>query len=305
MKQVKELKYLAVLTIIFLFSCECLPAPPPDGKITIASFNIEIFGQTKASKPEVMEILVDIIRKYDIVAIQEIRDKAQTAILVLRDQVNENGATYEVVTGPRLGRSTSKAQYAFMYDTTVLELQPGQYTYDDDGDGNDSNDVDDSGHPGDLFERKPFICPFRVKGATFDFVLVNIHTKPDHAAVEIGYLADVMVDAEAHIGDPDIICLGDFNADGSDYDEDLYTADFPSAEYRWLIGNDIDTTLAASDNTYDRIVTTLDTTEDYTGEMGVLRFDTIYDFSSPTIEPDDVSDHFPVWARFYTGRDTE
>jgi len=38
---------------------------------------------------------------------------------------------------------------------------------------------------------------------------------------------------------------------------------------------------------------------------GEFRFDSIYDFSSPTIEPDDVSDHFPVWVRFYTGRDIE
>ena len=33
--------------------------------------------------------------------------------------------------------------------------------------------------------------------------------------------------------------------------------------------------------------------------------DTVYDFSSHTLEPDDVSDHFPVWAWFYTNMDTE
>lgn len=305
MKHTKFLRYLVVLAIIFLANCECLPPQPDGGTITIASFNIQVFGQTKASKPVVMEILADIIQQYDIVAIQEIRDAAETAILVLLDKVNETGVAYEVVTGPRVGRTSSKEQYAFMYNSTVLRLLPGEYTYDDDGDGNDSNDVDDSGHPGDLFEREPFVCFFRVKGADFDFGLVNIHTKPDHAATEIGYLADVMVDAEAHLGDPDIICLGDFNADGSDYDEDLYTADFPSAEYRWLIGNDIDTTHAASDNTYDRIVTTLDSDEDFEGTVGVLRFDTVYDFSSPTLEPADVSDHFPMWARFHTGMDSE
>jgi len=280
------------------------PAPPSD-EITIASFNLQVFGQTKASKPEVMEILADIIRQCDLVAIQEIRDAAETAILTLRDEINENGAAYAVVTGPRVGRTSSKEQYAFMYDTAVLELLPGQYTYDDDGDGNDNNDVDDSTHPGDLFEREPFVCFFRVKGSDFDFVLVNIHAKPDDATTEIGYLTAVMADAEAHLDDPDIICLADFNADGSYYDEDLYAADFPGAEYLWLIDNNVDTTLAASDNTYDRIVTTLDIDEDFTGAVGVLRFDTVYDFNSPTLEPADVSDHFPVWARFYTGRDTE
>jgi hypothetical protein len=79
-KRTMFLRYLAVLAIVFLATCECLPPQPDGGTITIASFNIQVFGQTKASKPEEMEILVDIIHRYDIVAIQEIRDAAGTAI---------------------------------------------------------------------------------------------------------------------------------------------------------------------------------------------------------------------------------
>ena len=71
-------------------------------------------------------------------AIREIRDAAGTAILALRDKVKEAGAAYDVVVGPRVGRTSSKEQYAFMYDTTVLRLLSGQYTFDDDGDGNDN-----------------------------------------------------------------------------------------------------------------------------------------------------------------------
>lgn len=158
MKDAKLFRYLALLGLVLGASCSCIPptslpdSPParPSEEITIASFNIQVFGQTKASKPEVIEILADIIRRYEIVAIQEIRDVAETAILVLLDKVNETGPTpdYAVVTGPRVGRTSSKEQYAFMYDTAVLELLPGLYTYDDDGDGNDSNDMDDSMHPG-------------------------------------------------------------------------------------------------------------------------------------------------------------
>lgn len=85
MRLLKKKTYLAFIVLVFLAGCECLPRPLPRSEITIASFNIEAFGQTKASKPEVMEILANIIRKYDIVAIQEIRDAAGTAILALRD----------------------------------------------------------------------------------------------------------------------------------------------------------------------------------------------------------------------------
>jgi hypothetical protein len=122
-------------------------------------------------------------------------------MLALRDKVKENGAAYAVATGPRVGRTTSKEQYAFVYDTSVLEFLLGQYTSDDDG--------DDSVNPGDLFEREPFVCSSRVKGAASDFVLTNIPTTPDDAPVEFGYLDDAMVDAEAYQGDPDVICLGD------------------------------------------------------------------------------------------------
>jgi len=65
-----------LIVLLNLSSCR----PTEDGSqdrntsdsIKIASFNIQIFGQSKASNQEVMEILVQIIRNFDIVAIQEI-----------------------------------------------------------------------------------------------------------------------------------------------------------------------------------------------------------------------------------------
>jgi deoxyribonuclease-1-like protein len=60
--------------------------------------------------------------------------------------------------------------------------------------------------------------------------------------------------------------------------------------------------VAVSDNTYDRIVTTLSTDEDFSGTADVYLFDQAYDFSSPTLAPDDVSDHYPIWAEFYSSK---
>jgi hypothetical protein len=51
-----------------------------DSTITIANFNIQVFGQKKASKPEVMYTLAKIISRFDIVAIQEIRDPTYNVI---------------------------------------------------------------------------------------------------------------------------------------------------------------------------------------------------------------------------------
>jgi len=100
--------------------------------ISIASFNIQVFGKSKAGKPDVMEILAKIITQYDIVAIQEIRDKSGTAIQKLEAEVDALGIDYSTIIGPRLGRTSSKEQYAYMYRTATVK--PGDsYTYDVDG----------------------------------------------------------------------------------------------------------------------------------------------------------------------------
>lgn len=155
-----------IITSLGILSCGNKSNGASPDTIKIASFNIQIFGQTKASKQEVMDILAQIIREFDIVAIQEIRDISGTAIIALKDEVNADGRAYDVLVGPRVGRTSSKEQYAYMYDTRTIEALSNSYTYDD---------------VSDLFEREPFVAQFRVKSAKFEFVLINIHTKPDDA----------------------------------------------------------------------------------------------------------------------------
>ena len=51
-----------------------------DGTLRIASFNIQVFGNTKAEKPAVIRTLAAIVQQFDIVAIQEIRSKNEDLI---------------------------------------------------------------------------------------------------------------------------------------------------------------------------------------------------------------------------------
>ena len=44
----------------------------------IATFNIKVFGETKMGKPAIVDILVDTVLQYDLVAVQEIKDIDQT-----------------------------------------------------------------------------------------------------------------------------------------------------------------------------------------------------------------------------------
>ena len=60
------------------------------GTIRIASFNIQVFGEKKVGDPRVRSLLVEIIRQFDVVAIQEIRSQ-QDILPQFVDAINADG----------------------------------------------------------------------------------------------------------------------------------------------------------------------------------------------------------------------
>ena len=271
-------------------------SPVPDAnqseeeKLRIGAFNIQVFGTTKASKPEVMEVLGKIIRTYDVVAIQEIRDASQTALPTLVDTVNSDGSQYDYVVSERLGRTTSKEQYAYIYNTQTIEVTDTPHTYPE-PEGTDP------------FHREPFVASFASSSGNFDVTLMVIHTDPDEATEEINALDAVVEYAQSVYSDEqDFIIMGDLNADCSYFDEDSIST-LSSAEYYWCIDNSVDTTTKTTDCTYDHIIITTSAVSDFTDDAGVFRFDVEYGLTGD--ETTAVSDHYPVYAEFWRDRDTD
>jgi endonuclease/exonuclease/phosphatase family metal-dependent hydrolase len=254
--------------------------------VKIAAFNIQIFGKTKSEKEDVMNALTKIVREFDIVLIQEIRDASEQTIPSFVEKINQmEGTDYSFIRSERLGRTSSKEAYAYVYNTeTVQFIQGSDYVY------TDVNDV---------FEREPYIASF--KSGNFDFVLVGIHTKPEDAYNEIGNLSIVVSSIlAANPNEKDVIAMGDFNADGSYFDEDDTSNPFKTSEYKWIITNDMDT-MVKTDYTYDRIVV-LDTTFNYEYDAGtaqVFYFDQVYGLNNQTFVGE-ISDHYPVFAQYKT-----
>ena len=258
------------------------PVVPSEDKIKVGAFNIQVFGRTKREKTEVMNILAQIVREFDVVLIQEIRDSSETTAPIFLETINSiPGPEYAFIRSERLGRTISKEAYAYFYNTDSVQYLSGSaFVFDD---------VDD------VFEREPYIASF-VSGE-FDFTLIGIHTKPDDAYHEIGNLT-IVFDIVMGLGDEkDVIALGDFNADGSYFDEESMDNPLMASEYVWVVGNDFDT-MTKTDWTYDRMVMT-----DYTfsGEYiadstGVYYFDQMFGLNQSFTE--EVSDHFPVYAEF-------
>ena len=262
-------------------------AAAPEDSLTIATFNIQVFGKTKASKPEIMSTLASIIRQYDIVAVQEIKDSSEAVPAQFLTLINSADADYELLLSPRTGLQDddagSQEQYAYYYNTNAVESLGEGVLFDDSGT--------------DHFQREPFLARFKAKGGSFSFVLAAIHTKPDAALEEIEALDDVVHWARTHFaGEDDFIVLGDYNASctyASSYALDALS--IRGSSYTWVIPDDADTNVnQRSQCAYDRIVLTAGANEDYAGHWGV----------DHAFTDAKVSDHWPVWAAFRRNADT-
>ncbi|MDR1575399.1 MAG: endonuclease [Treponema sp.] len=290
----KNLKAFVILLVLIFESCNSndrvagaeQAAPPPELKtVKIMSFNIQIFGVSKMAKPEVVAILTDIISRADIIAIQELRSAGIEPVEQFMALLPEK---YSYVIGPREGRSSSKEQFWIIYNAALFTVL-GQETW--------------AGET-DIFERNPLGVYFK-SSDNFDFILVNNHIRPGSAEAEINALPEIVDYYRDLWNEPDVLVVGDFNADGQYYDEVLLEKIFDESAYKIIIGNEYDTTTNANDNTYDRFIITSSAIENYTGNFGVIRYDELYDFSQYGIEPKEVSDHYPVWAEFLLSGDTD
>ena len=252
----------------------------PTDAITICSFNIQVFGESKISKPQVVDVLTKVVRKFDIVAIQEVRAKSDSVIPQFLSAINADGSRYQFVIGPRLGRTVSKEQYTFIYDSTRIEVDPSS--------------VGTSPNPGDRLHRPPLHARFRVRAnppeSGFSFWLVDTHTDPDEVSAEVNALADVFMEMKALRPDEDdVILLGDLNAGPPQFGK---IKQVPGVG--WAVSGV--TTNTRRSKTYDNLIFDTRTTTEYTGRWGVLDLQNTFGLSiDKALE---VSDHNPVWAAF-------
>lgn len=259
------------------------PSQPPvrsADTIRIGTFNIQVFGETKLAKPHVMDILARVARQFDVLAIQEVRSHNQDVLPQFVELINATGRQYDYVIGPRLGRTSSKEQYAYIFDRASIEIDRNQlYTVAD---------------PDDLLHREPLVGWFRVRSAppeqAFTFSLVNIHTDPDEVEAEVNALADVIrAVRDDGRNEDDVILLGDLNADDHHFGRLGQTSGLA-----WVISGIPTNTHGTAQ--YDNIIFQQQATREFTGKGGVYDFMRQYNL---TLEQAlEVSDHMPVWAEF-------
>lgn len=256
------------------------------GGLLLGAFNIKTFGDTKASNATLMDLITQIVHRYDIILIQEVRDSDLSATNKLMARVNNEASkfTYKHIVSEPLGRSTYKERYLFLYRAESVSVVDS-YLFDDGSEANRD----------DTFNREPFVVLFSSNTGKTRFALIPQHTSPDFALQEVDALYDVVTDVRCRWNINNILLLGDFNSDcnyvtSSEWSQiRLYT----DKSFHWLIPNEADTTVSSTNCAYDRIVVT-----DSAKELVVPGTAKVYNFQEELNLPYKmalaVSDHFPV-----------
>jgi len=265
-----------------------------------ASFNIQVFGQTKYGKTTVKDQIVTILNRYDVSTIQEIRDSAETAFPNLVADMNAIEDKYDWHTGIRQGTTSSKEQVGFIWDRTKFSLV-------------DAWDFDDSATS--WFERPPGVIVLQRIGAsapnlaTQKFMIISTHIKPVSGTSdmvtenEINHLKDVYNDGLTR--HPDVtsaIIAGDFNADCTYVADPTAMTLFTDPDSTWVLDFTADTTVKDTDCAYDHLVLYGDIKNNFQDGQ-VFNYETFYDTENIFYEgepiTDLISDHYPVEFTFY------
>ncbi len=191
--------------------------------ITLANWNLQIFGDAKASKSNLMEFYLKAIKQFDVLFLQEIRDIDGSSFNLLCAQL----ADYNCHISSRAGTTSSKEQYGIVVHKNITVTET----------------IDFNPQYQNIFERPPIQVTFQIEN--YSFSVYNIHIDPDYVQEELEALEQII----ATTGN--IILAGDLNADCSYYNPE-HELEFDA--WNWIINDEQDTTVAATNCAYDRFI---------------------------------------------------
>ncbi|XP_027777466.1 deoxyribonuclease-1-like 1 isoform X2 [Marmota marmota marmota] len=210
----------------------------------ICAFNTQRLTLAKVVTEQVKDTLVQIVARCDIMVLQEVVDSSNKTISLLLQELKrfDGSRHYSSLDSSRLGRSTYKEKYVYIYRSDKTQVL-NSYQYEDED---------------DLFAREPFVAQFTLPSKILpSLVLVPLHTTPKDVEKELNALYNVFLDVSQRWQSKEVILLGDFNADCTSLPKKRLSQLLLRTEagFHWVIPDGEDTTVRASTHcTYDRIV---------------------------------------------------
>jgi endonuclease/exonuclease/phosphatase family metal-dependent hydrolase len=291
-----------------------VPPRRTDHNVIVATWNLRGFSDVFESWSEnpgspkrnwrSMAIIAEIVRRFDVIAIQEVKRNTRAIRMLLDDFLGpEWGVLMSDVSAGDKGNSE---RLAFVYDRR--RVAPSGLA------GEIVLPPEAAGIPMEQFDRTPFIVGFRAAGERFALLTAHIRYGgvPEDRLPELSRLADFTA---AEIRDrtrsesseeTNLIVLGDFNIDERTGNP-LFDAFVRNGLWVPEAIRTEKTTYGSKAKYYDQIAWFRD---DFTllseGRAGVVDFvGTIFPEITPVQMSYRVSDHFPLWVEFLTDRSVE
>jgi len=281
-QRVSNMKCILFLSLMSAAACQLLPSISPSLKV--GTWNLQRFGRAKINNETICGYIRQVIAEYDLIVLLEVTDSSEQAIPTLLSKLSVTDQDWAYELSPRIGRTSYKEQYAFMYKKSRVSVV-SSYQYPD---------------TEDAFQVEPYITIFRSTSVQNldQFAVIPLHAKPADAAKEIGHLLHVYEDVLSKTEVKDAIILGDLNA-GCTYlgQSDIDVMRLANDQrFQWLISDHADTTTKYTTCPYDRIIVAGDAMKAAVidGSAKPFYFDEVYGMHADYDLVEDISDHYPV-----------
>jgi len=183
------LKIKLIILLLFLFSansCFC--------SITICTWNLKDFGKSKSADEIVF--IANVLKNYDVVAIQEVVAGygGPQAVARLAQELNTKGSKWDyVISEPTSSSSANKSErYAYIWKTSKLTKKGSAFL-----EKKYSDEID----------REPFYLTLTEKGKPFTLVSFHAITKSKQPETELKYFKFMAASLPAQA----LIFVGDYN----------------------------------------------------------------------------------------------
>ncbi|HEY6565475.1 MAG TPA: hypothetical protein VIY86_13315 [Pirellulaceae bacterium] len=252
------------------------------GVIRIATIDLDGFDEEKLAQGPELSILVRIMKRFDVVAMQNIVSPEPHVIPGIVDALNGDGDAFGYVASERNGRVPPFQQFACVFRRDRVLLDPnGVYSVRD---------------PDDLITFDPFVASFRCQGVepknAFTVSLVNLllDENPDESAREVRALWSILGSVRRDgRGEDDVILLGNLRRPAGAMDEGV-----PPDDAAWAIVER--PTTADGTGQAINIVGSRSATVEFTGRSGVV--DLVREFNLSLDQAQQISRFLPVWAEY-------
>lgn len=290
-----------------------MPQKIVDENLLIGSWNIRNFGAVHESwrdKPDSpkrnlrsLAYIAEIIRRFDVIAIQEVKSDTSGVRLLLDEFLGPNWGL--IVSDVSAGNKGNNERLAYIYDKRRVTPSglAGEIVLPSEGGDN----------PVQQFDRTPYIVGFQTAGERFALLTAHIRygNHPNDRLGEITslsrYIADEIRDrATAGGEEKNLVVLGDFNIDDRG-DNPLFQAFVATGLIVPSQLLNLKTTYSTKPKYYDQIAWFMGNLDLLTNDRaGVIDFaEKIYRDLGLRQMSYRVSDHFPMWVEFIINRSTE